>query len=78
MRKLNSAAYNHAYYLGHREQLLAKRKAYNEAHAKDIIQGRKAYYHGRKVYKGVVVETLFDGEQSFIMRRGHRYLKKKQ
>ena len=74
----DQAAYNHAYYLAHLEHFKAYSKAYHEAHGKEIAQGRKAYYHGRKALESVVVETLFDGEQPFTMRRGHRYLQKKQ
>ena len=52
--------------------------AYRQAHLKEIAEGRKAYNHGRKALESVVVETLFDGEEPFTMKRGHRYLQKKQ
>lgn len=78
MRKLNSASYNHAYYLAHREALLARRREYEKAHIREVSEGRKAYYRGRKALECVQVETLFDGVQPFLMRRGHRYLNKKK
>jgi len=77
VRKLNSSSYNHAYYLAHREAMLAKRREYEKAHIREVTEGRKAYHQGRKVLDRVQVETLFDGVQPFLMRRGHRYLTKK-
>lgn len=78
MRKGNSASYNHGYYLEHREALLARRREYEVAHTHEITVGRKAYYKGRKALEAVEVETLFDGVQPLLMRRGHRYLQKKR
>jgi hypothetical protein len=77
MRKVNSSAYNREYYLAHRDELLAKRRIYQVAHWSELCAGERAYYRGRKALDVVKVETLFDGVQPLLMRRGHRYLTKK-
>jgi hypothetical protein len=79
MRKnWNTPVYQRGYYLLHRDELLARRREYKAAHGCEMSAGDKAYYRGRKALDAIQVETLFDGVLPFLMRRGHRYLKKKE